>query len=45
MIYKLLRLESASGLLLIGATALALVLDNSPLAWLYDRLLEIPIVV
>jgi NhaA family Na+:H+ antiporter len=42
MIAKFLRLESASGLLLMGAAALALVLDNSPLAWLYDRLLAVP---
>jgi NhaA family Na+:H+ antiporter len=45
MIQKFLRLESASGLLLIGAAALALVLDNSPLAWLYDRLLAVPMAV
>ena len=42
MISRFLRLESASGLLLIGAAILALLLDNSPLAWLYDRLLEVP---
>jgi NhaA family Na+:H+ antiporter len=42
MISRFLRLESASGLLLIGAAALALLLDNSPLAWLYDGLLEVP---
>jgi NhaA family Na+:H+ antiporter len=35
-------LESASGLLLMGAAVLALLLDNSPLAWLYDGLLEVP---
>ncbi len=45
MIDKFLRLESASGLLLVGAAALALVLDNSPLAWLYDRLLAVPMAV
>jgi NhaA family Na+:H+ antiporter len=44
-IQKFLRLESASGLLLIAAAALALVLDNSPLAWLYDRLLAVPMAV
>ncbi len=42
MISRFLRLESASGLLLIGAAVLALLLDNSPLAWLYDGLLEVP---
>ena len=45
MIQKFLRLESASGLLLIAAAAVALVLDNSPLAWLYDRLLAVPMAV
>jgi len=45
MIEKFLRLESASGLLLIAAAALALVLDNSPLAWLYDGLLAVPMAV
>ena len=45
MIERFLRLESASGLLLIAAATLALVLDNSPLAWLYDRLLAVPMVV
>jgi NhaA family Na+:H+ antiporter len=42
MISSFLRLESASGLLLIGAAGLALILDNSPLSWLYDGLLEVP---
>jgi NhaA family Na+:H+ antiporter len=42
MISRFLRLESASGLLLMGAAVLALLLDNSPLAWLYDGLLEVP---
>ena len=42
MISRFFRLESASGLLLIGAAVLALLLDNSPLAWLYDGLLEVP---
>lgn len=42
MISSFLRLESASGLLLIGAAALALILNNSPLSWLYDGLLEVP---
>jgi len=45
MLRKFLRLESASGLLLIGAAVLALVLDNSPLAWIYDRLLAVPMAV
>ncbi len=37
------RHESAGGLLLIGAAALALVLDNSSLGWLYDGLLDTPV--
>ncbi len=45
MIEKFLRLEAASGLLLIAAAALALGFENSPLAWLYDRLLELPMAV
>ncbi len=45
MIEKFLRLEAASGLLLIAAAAVALALDNSPLAWLYDRLLAVPMAV
>ena len=45
MIERFLRLEAASGLLLIAAAALALGFENSPLAWLYDRLLELPMAV
>lgn len=45
MIEKFLRLEASSGLLLIAAALLALLLENSPLAWLYDRLLELPMAV
>ena len=44
-IRKFIRLESAGGLLLIAAAAVAMVLDNSPLAWLYDRLLELPLAI
>ncbi len=42
---KFLRLESASGVLLIAAAALALVLDNSPLARFYDALLSVPMAI
>jgi NhaA family Na+:H+ antiporter len=42
-IRKFIKLESAAGLLLIMTAAAALILDNSPLGWLYDRLLEIPL--
>lgn len=38
-----LRLEAASGLILILAAAAALLLSNSPLAWLYDALLATPL--
>jgi NhaA family Na+:H+ antiporter len=44
-IRKFIRLESAGGLVLMGAAAAALVLDNSPLAWLYDRLLGMPLAI
>ena len=42
---RLLHHEAASGVLLMAAAALALLLDNSPLAWLYDGLLSTPVVV
>ncbi len=42
MIQKFLRLEAASGLLLMAAALLALLCENSPVAWLYDRLLDMP---
>lgn len=35
--------ESAGGILLIVAAALALVIANSPLAWLYDLLITTPV--
>ena len=37
--------EAAGGLVLLAAAVLALVLHNSPLDWLYDGLLETPVVV
>ncbi len=36
---------AAGGVLLMAAAALALVFDNSPLAWLYDGLLKTPVVI
>jgi len=42
-IREFLRLEAASGVLLLGAAALALVFSNSPLAPLYDALLGTPV--
>ena len=38
------QMEAASGLLLIAAAALALIINNSPLAWLYQGLLDVPVV-
>jgi NhaA family Na+:H+ antiporter len=40
-----LRLESASGILLVGAAAISMLLVNSPLAWLYNQLLDVPVAV
>lgn len=37
--------EAAGGVVLMAAAALALILDNSPLSWLYDRLLSTPVVI
>jgi NhaA family Na+:H+ antiporter len=37
------RLEAAGGIVLIGAAALAMLLANSPLAWLYEGFRQIPV--
>jgi NhaA family Na+:H+ antiporter len=42
---EFLRLESAAGLILVGAAAVALLLANSPLAAVYDRLLDLNVTV
>jgi NhaA family Na+:H+ antiporter len=42
-IREFLQLESASGIILLGAAMLAIVASNSPLAWLYDLFLGIPV--
>jgi len=42
-IENFLKLESASGLLLMGATALALIAANSPLVGLYNSFLDSPV--
>lgn len=44
-IKKFIQHESASGILLIFAALLAIILDNSSLAWLYDGLLSTPVAV
>ncbi|WPO99007.1 Na+/H+ antiporter NhaA [Pseudomonas sp. HR96] len=38
------KMEAASGLLLIAAAALALIVNNSPLSALYNHFLEVPVV-
>ena len=42
LLREFLRLEAAGGFLLFGAAALALIVANTPLAWLYDGLLDTP---
>jgi len=42
-IREFLKLESASGIILVGAAVLALIINNSPLSWLYDLFLETPV--
>lgn len=42
---KLLRGEAATGLLLLCAAILALALANSPAAWFYGQLIDMPVVV
>jgi NhaA family Na+:H+ antiporter len=43
-IIRFFQLEAAGGLLLIAAAVLALVINNSPLSWLYNAFLETPVV-
>ena len=38
-----LRLESASGIILVVAAALAMIIANSPLAGIYGLLVELPV--
>jgi Na+:H+ antiporter, NhaA family len=42
-IREFLNLESAGGIILVGAAVLALILNNSPLSGLYDLLLRTPV--
>ncbi len=44
-IREFLRLEAAGGIVLVCAAAVAILLANSPLAWLYDGLLATPVVI
>ncbi|MFN3048711.1 MULTISPECIES: Na+/H+ antiporter NhaA [Pseudomonas] len=39
------QLEAASGLLLIAAAVLALIINNSPLSYLYGGLLDVPVAI
>ena len=45
LLREFLRLEAAGGFLLFGAAALALIVANTPLAWLYDGLLDTSVTV
>ena len=38
-----LKAESASGVLLVGAAILAMILANTPLGRFYDQLIEMPV--
>jgi len=42
-IREFLRLESASGIILVGAAILALIINNSPLSGFYDLFLDTPV--
>lgn len=42
-IREFLKLESASGIILVGAAVVALILNNSPLSGIYDLLLNTPV--
>ena len=44
-IKEFLRLEASAGILLFVAAALAIVLENSPIKWVYDGLLTTPVAV
>ena len=44
-IEEFLHLETAGGILLLGAAVLAMLVANSPLQWLYNALLETPVTV
>lgn len=39
------RHDAAGGVILMAAAAVALILDNSPLSWLYDKLLSTPVII
>nr|WP_217435871.1 Na+/H+ antiporter NhaA [Pseudomonas putida] len=45
MFTRFFQLEAASGLLLIAAAVMALIINNSPLSYLYSGLLDVPVAV
>lgn len=45
MLQRFFKLEAASGILLVIATALALLIANSPLSFLYEALLDTPVAI
>lgn len=45
LLSRFFQLEAASGLLLISAAILALIINNSPLSYLYGALLDVPVAV
>ncbi len=44
-IKKFIQLESSAGVLLVMSTVLALAVSNSPLSWLYESLLDVPLTI
>jgi Na+:H+ antiporter, NhaA family len=42
-VQEFMQLESSGGILLVVAVILAMIAENSPLVWLYDSLLDIPL--
>lgn len=45
MINDFLKKESAAGIILMFSAVLALIVANSPVSWIYDQLIEMPVVV
>ncbi len=45
MIHDFLKKESAAGIILMFSAVLALIVANSPVSWIYDQLIELPVVV
>lgn len=45
MINDFLKKESAAGIILMFSAVLAMIVANSPVSWIYDKLIELPVVV